>query len=861
LRQYLPSLKVGLALLPTIVFGISSCIAVAVVADNPKPNIVFILADDLGIGDLGVTGQNARAAAGLPAISTPNIDALAAQGMSFTRMYSGAPICSPSRASLLTGFEMTHVIKEHTDQHAEQLRAGEQDKTWGQMLQSAGYETGMFGKWHLGGVDSPSSPLGVHTPHATPPQKGFETTFGSMNGGYRTQTLWENDGTGGMKQVFVKYTPEWPGPGLPYEYSEDVTARRVAKFVQDNAGAQPFAAYVAFEAPHEPLDRLGPGQYAGTTWPDVQKRYAAMVTNLDKNVGQILTAISDPNNDGNTSDSVASNTIVVFASDNGALWTPNQSGFVTEFFDSNGPYRGEKTNTLEGGIRTPFIVRWEGVTTPGSVNDSHVGNFSNIYPTFAELAGQETPIGQDGVSMLSAITGQGEVKQQDALVWLSKDNFLNQASWAVQMGDWKLRRRTATMSYELYHIAADPFETTNLADSRTDIRDALHEVSELEGALEEPFFVTNSTAAGLNVFFTQYKTWAPQGGSADFASAANWSPGTQRNRTTDPDAKYWNSGPASNWLATIANTAGGFQNAAVTVDAQVLGMDIRGDAGVMQVTIAAGAALEAYNGARISDGGVLRLDGGTLTTAKEVEVQAGGMLAGAGTINGYQSVVAGIPEFAGKGLLEPEVRNAGVIDISQGNLGGLLTIEGDFEQTVTGELHLDLFAAGVGGSDYDKLSVTGKATLQGSLVLELSSVFSPLPGQSFSVLTAGDLIASDMQLEGPDAEWFNMSVVGGTDLVLTFASADFDGNGMVDADDLLVWQNRFGGAAGGLGDADNDGDIDGADFLTWQRQVSPSGSASQNAAVPEPSGLALGSIMAVIAALRCRPATKWLPRV
>ncbi|MBA3482307.1 MAG: sulfatase-like hydrolase/transferase, partial [Pirellulales bacterium] len=700
--------------------------------------------------------------------------------------------------------------------------------------------------------------LGVHTPHAIPPQKGFETTFGSMNGGYRTNFLWENDGTGGLKLTPVEYTPSWPGPGLPYRYSEDVTADRVVKFVKDNAGIAPFAAYVAFEAPHVPLDRLGPGQYAGTAWPEVQKRYAAMVTNLDKNVGQILTAISDPNNDGNTADSVASNTIVVFTSDNGALWAGDTSGYSTEFFDSNGPYRGQKANTLEGGIRTPFFVRWEGVTTPGSVNDDYVGNFSNIYPTFAELIGQETPFGQDGVSMLSTITGQGEVTEQDALVWTSKDFFsgLDQKSWAVQMGDWKLIRRMSNMAYELYHIAADPYETTNLATSRTDIRNALQEVVQLEGVLEEPFFETNSTSAGLNVFFTQYKSWAPQGGSNDFAAAGNWSGGTQRNRTTDPDAKYWNTGPSPNWLATVANTSGGFQNATVTADAKVLGLHIRGDAGGMQVTVASDVTLEAYNGVRIGTGGFFQLAGGTLTTAKEIEIQAGGRLTGAGEITGYQDVIAGIPEFAGKGLLEPEVRNAGVIDIFQGNLGGLLTIDGDFEQTDSGQLHIDIFGAGVGGTAFDKLAVSGDATLRGALVVELGAAFTPLPGQSFSVLSASSIVASSLQLLGPDASWFNMSVIGGTDLVLTFASADFDGNGTVNAGDLLVWQDRFGGVSGGQGDADADGDIDGADFLSWQRQLGSIAASAAAASVPEPSGMALSASIVLALGLLRQPAMK-----
>jgi hypothetical protein len=425
------------------------------------------------------------------------------------------------------------------------------------------------------------------------------------------------------------------------------------------------------------------------------------------------------------------------------------------------------------------------------------------------------------------------------------------------MGDWKLIRRMWNSTYELYQIDADPYETTNLATSRADIVNALQSVVELEGVLEEPYFVTGNTSAGTNVFYTQYKAWSPQAGSSDFGAAGNWSGGTQRNRTDDPDAKYWNTGPGPNWLATVANTSGGFQNAAVTADAKILGIHVRADAGSMQqVTVATNVTLEAYNGVRIGPGGILQLVQGTLTTAKEVEIQAGGKLVGAGEINGYQDVIAGIPEFAGKRLLEPEVRNAGLIDIYRGSQAGLLTINGDFEQTDSGKLYIDVFGAGVGGTAFDKLVVSGAATLQGSLVVELAPSFVPLPGQTFSVLSAESIVASDLQLSGPDARWFNMSVIGGTDLVLTFASADFDGNGFVNADDLLVWQDRFGGVSGGQGDADADGDIDGADFLSWQRQLGSISEIAPIANVPEPSALAMGASMLIAMALSWKPAFK-----
>lgn len=827
----------------------------SVAASGSGPNIVMILADDLGIGDLGVNGQNARAANGLPAIATPNIDALAAQGVSFTRMYSGAPVCSPSRASLLTGFEMNHVIKQFTDQHAEGLRAGELDKTWGQMLQSAGYETAMFGKWHLGGVDSPTSALGVHTPHAIPTQKGFEVAYGSMNGGYRTQYLWENDGLGGLKLSPVPYEPTWTGPGAKFKYSQEVTSEHAVQFVRDHANAAaPFAAYVAFEAAHEPFDRtpMDP-EYADKPWPEVQKQYASMVKGLDRNVGAILAAIDDPNGDGDMSDSVASNTLVIFASDNGALWTPHANGFVTEFFDSNGPFRGQKTNTLEGGIRTPFFVRWNGVTTPGSVNDSHVGSFADIYPTFAELASQETPIGLDGVSMLSSITGQGTERRQDAIVWSSPDNFtgLNQASWAIQMGDWKLIRRMSNLAYELYHISEDPYETTNLAASRADIRVALEAVVTLEGVTEESFYLDGNQAQnGRNVFFTQYKSWSPPEGSNSFGAAANWAGGTQFNRTTDPESKYWNTGPSLNWLATVSNTLDGYRNAWVGADARVLGLEIAGPAGTMQVNVNPGVKLGAYNGVRVRDGGILRLIDSTVTTAKEIEILEGGALTGAGLITGYQEVIAGVAEFQNKGLLDPEVVNSGLIDPFNGSLAGTLAINGDLTQRESGELRIDLFGAGgAAGVDFDKLTISGNATLAGTLAINLVGAFLPTPGQLFPVLSAGSLNLEGLQLTGPASNLFSLSVMGGTDLVLIagpVGSADFDGNGIVNGDDLAIWKERYGATTGGLGDANGDGYVDGDDFLNWQRHFGSPATTGAVATIPEPSTLAMGLVVGVL---------------
>jgi hypothetical protein len=340
----------------------------------------------------------------------------------------------------------------------------------------------------------------------------------------------------------------------------------------------------------------------------VQKQYAAMISNADANVGRIIRAIEDPNNDGDTSDSVASNTVIFFASDNGAFWPGSANGFDPEFFDSNGAYRGTKSNTLEGGIRTPFYVRWDGVTPAGSVNSDYVGSLADIYPTLAEFAGEDVPFGLDGRSMAPAITGEGRLAVQKPIQISSRFLFggLNQASWSLQLGDWKLIQRMTNKAYELYNVQSDPTEASNLANSRSDIRAALLQLAIVEGALEEPYFVTGASSAPQNAYISQYKYWSPQGGDGNFSSAANWSGGTQFTKPTDPEALYWNSAPGPNWLAKLSNAGASPQQAMISSDARVLAMQIEGPEALMAVTIGQGATLQAYNGVRVEAGGLLQ---------------------------------------------------------------------------------------------------------------------------------------------------------------------------------------------------------------------------------------------------------------
>ncbi|MCA9234213.1 MAG: sulfatase-like hydrolase/transferase [Planctomycetales bacterium] len=818
-----------------------------------KPNIVFMMADDLGIGDVGYTYQLARAAAGLPAIRTPNIDQLAAQGTRFSKMYAGASICSPSRASLLTGFELQHIKKEQTDA-PNGLRGGTiEDRTWGQMLQEAGYATGMWGKWHVGGVYTSNTLDGLYDFDAIPTQKGFDTAYGTMGGGYRARYLWESDGTGGLQLDKVPYDPTWPGPGASVRFSQDITNEHAVDYIRAHANqSEPFAAYIAYSTPHQPFNNYGFDDYADEDWEDVEKQYAAMVTALDRHVGDVIAAIEDPNGDGDRSDSIADNTLIIFTSDNGPIWPDNNPLLNVEFFDNNGPYRGEKTNTYEAGMLVPFVARWDGVTQPGSENSEHVGSFADVFATLAEVTGSDTPFGLDGQSMLAAIRGE-EVEQyrSDALVWTANTNFdgLNQAGYAVRLGDWKVIYRMYTNEYELFDIATDPYETNDLASSRPDIVAALTAVAQIEGVLEEPYIQTASNAQGYNRVFTQYKYWSLETGNLAFAEADNWTGGTQTNRPGEPDSLYWNTGPAINWLAKVDNYRGGFRNAWVTSNATVLAMEIAGSAGTMQVNVNASATLEAHNGVRVSSGGILRLNGGTLVTAREVDVREGGVLAGSGLVGGWQSLIESVPELSNQGFLQPTVLNAGVVDV-QGdivsNLPGVIEIQGDYRQSSTGQLIVDLFDASGGlGFGHDGLQVDGAAVVAGYIVVQTAEGFAPQRGDQFTVIAADHLVDAGVRVAGPLAHAFMTSVANGVELVLTYVDADFSGDGAVSDIDLQQWESSFG-MPGGVGDADGDGQVNGRDFLAWQRAAGTTTGGA--ASVPEPAAwlLLVGSAITVL---------------
>lgn len=426
----------------------------------PPPNIIYILADDLGWAELGCYGQEK--------IRTPNIDRMAAEGIRFTQHYAGCPVCAPSRCVLLTGLHTGHAYvrdnKENggwgPDEPEGQLALADGQVTIAELLKGAGYATGVVGKWGLGGPGSEGEPN----------KQGFDFWYGVLcqrvaHNHYPTH-MWRN----GVREDLEGNV--W-GNLVGKQYAQDLFTKEALGFIEDNRDG-PFFLYVAYTIPHlaiqVPEDSLA--EYRGR-WddppydgkrgylphPTPRAGYAAMVTRMDRDVGRILDLLDELGLDDNT--------IVMFTSDNGATY--NLGGADSPFFKSAGPLRGRKGGIWEGGIRAPLVARWPGKIEPGEVTDS-VSAFWDILPTCTDLAGVETPEGLDGVSLVPTLLGRpDEQVEHDHLYW-EFPSYSGQQS--VRIGDWKgVRRnmRKGNMGIQLFNLADDIGETRDVADEHPDI--------------------------------------------------------------------------------------------------------------------------------------------------------------------------------------------------------------------------------------------------------------------------------------------------------------------------------------------------------------------------------------------------------
>jgi len=431
--RYLPRLWLFLALWPILA-----------AAANRPPNIILILADDLGYGDLGCYGQKQ--------IPTPHLDRLAAEGMRFTQFYAGSTVCAPSRDVLMTGRHTGHA----TIRGNAKVNLRPDDHTVAELLQSAGYATGLTGKWGLGYE---------HT-DATPRHKGFDSFFGYLDQthahNYYPTFLVRDEARVPLRNIVPDEGPYGQGVATTrVDYSAALIADEALAFVQRQTKDRPFFLYFAPTLPHANNEGRPDGmedpdrdQFAAKDRPPVEAGFAAMVARLDRDVGRLLAQLE--------AQGLANDTLVIFASDNG----PHQEGgHSADFFASNGPLRGYKRDLTEGGIRVPFIARWPGHIAAGSTSE-HAGYLGDFFATAAELARVPAPAGLDSLSFLPALLGRPQA-MHEYLYW---EFYENGSAQAVRFGSWKaIRRPMLDGSVVLYDLAADPGEAHDVAATHPEL--------------------------------------------------------------------------------------------------------------------------------------------------------------------------------------------------------------------------------------------------------------------------------------------------------------------------------------------------------------------------------------------------------
>jgi len=412
-----------------------------------KPNIIFILADDLGYGDLGCYGQQT--------IQTPNLDRMAAEGMIFTDHYAGCTVCAPSRCCLMTGVHTGHAWIRGNDR----IPLRPSDVTVAELLKQAGYTTGIVGKWGLGEPDT----MGI------PNRKGFDYWFGYLNQAhahnYYPDYLWRNEEKVPLANEVTPINPPGGVATKRVQYSCDLFTANALEFVSQNKD-KPFFLYLAYTIPHANNEAKPNGMevpsyepYADKDWPDPQKGHAAMITRMDGDIGRLFARLKNLGLDKRT--------LVLFSSDNGPH---REGGADPNFFDSNGPLRGNKRDVYEGGIRVPLIARWPGRIRPGSGTD-HICAFWDFLPTCCDLAGVVPPQGIDGISILPTLFGQpGRQEKHSYLYWEFHEQGKKQA---VRLGNWKGVRLNVAKDpdapIELYDLATDLGEEENVAAEHPEV--------------------------------------------------------------------------------------------------------------------------------------------------------------------------------------------------------------------------------------------------------------------------------------------------------------------------------------------------------------------------------------------------------
>ncbi|MFI4848022.1 MAG: arylsulfatase [Gimesia chilikensis] len=452
-----------------LIFGcLTSAVSSAVAAEKQPPNIVFIIADDLGYKELGCYGQKY--------IKTPNIDKLAKDGIRFTQFYSGNAVCAPSRCNLLTGKHPGHAYVRNNGKpdYVQDMKEKEgweypgqhpipdAEVTIAEMLKQKQYATGAMGKWGLGHFGTSGDPN----------KQGFDLFYG-----FNCQVHAHNHYPRFLWRNHTKETLPGNDRTLNGEtYSQDKFVEVGMEFIRENKD-RPFFLYLPFAVPHLAIQapEESVAEYRGKIPEEDYKHrgyiqrsdpragYAAMITHMDKGVGQIMNLLKELNLDDNT--------VVFFTSDNGPTYD-RLGGSDSVFFESAGPWRGFKGSLYEGGIRVPLVVRWPGHIPEGDVTD-HLSAFWDVMPTIAQLTGTKAPADIDGISFVPTLLGKPQEQKQHEYLYWEFPAYTGQQ--AVHMGDWKgvrqnlLRKKNPQMKIELYNLKDDPGEQHDVADQNPEV--------------------------------------------------------------------------------------------------------------------------------------------------------------------------------------------------------------------------------------------------------------------------------------------------------------------------------------------------------------------------------------------------------
>ncbi|HUA37248.1 MAG TPA: sulfatase-like hydrolase/transferase [Candidatus Sulfopaludibacter sp.] len=417
-----------------------------------RPCLIFIRCDGLGYGDLSCYGQTK--------FQTPNLDQLAAGGIRFTRYYAGDAAGSPADAALMLGRDSTH-LPQRADAD---VPLAADDITVAQWLQQSGYHTALIGEWRLGGDGTSGAPW----------KKGFDEFNGFTDpadaGNYYSDYVWRY-----MPKSLLKPATEQPAAfngreelyanadGKKGQYIPDLFAAAAGNFIRVNQPDQFNRYRPFFLLLNLTIARPGAGDvmpvptdapYSDEPWPQSERNRAAMIARLDDHIGQLLDQLKRLN--------LQSNTVIFFSSDTG----PQTGGGVNpKFFQSAGPFRGQRGDLYEGGLRVPMIVSWPGKIRPGQVSDFPWAAW-DFLPTALQLALREPPKNIDGISVLPTLLGETQTNRHDAFSWALQDRDLAQA---VRRGDWKIVRAKASDKWELYNLKTDPGETMDVADKDPDV--------------------------------------------------------------------------------------------------------------------------------------------------------------------------------------------------------------------------------------------------------------------------------------------------------------------------------------------------------------------------------------------------------